>query len=147
MMHLAPITKDNWIEAISLRVHEDQECFVAPNAVSLAQLNFLEGFLAQGIYHEDEMIGFTLYGIDEEDNDYWIYRMMIDQKHQGNGYGKQAVQLVINDIRSRKESSQQTISLSYEPENQIARHLYEKLGFREIDGLIIEGEQVARFNF
>jgi diamine N-acetyltransferase len=35
--------------------------------VSLAQLNFLDNFYAKGIYHEDEMVGFTLYGIDDED--------------------------------------------------------------------------------
>lgn len=146
-MHLAPITKDNWIDAISLRVREDQESFVASNAVSLAQLNFIDGFLAQGIYHETEMVGFTLYGLDEEDNEYWIYRMMIDHNHQGNGYGKQAVQLVIDDIRSRKERMHETISLSYEPENQVAKQLYEKMGFKEVDGLVIDGEQVARFTF
>ncbi|MFL0580965.1 GNAT family N-acetyltransferase [Solibacillus silvestris] len=147
MLHLKTITKDNWIKAISLKVREDQVKFVASNTLSLAQLNFLENFHAKGIYYGEEMVGFTLYGIDEEDNEYWIYRMMIDQKHQGKGYGKEAVQLVIEDIRAMKEPHNQTISLSYEPDNEHAKRIYEKMGFREIDGFVIEGEQVARYTY
>ncbi|GKV57237.1 spermidine acetyltransferase [Sporosarcina sp. NCCP-2222] len=147
MLHLKPITKDNWIDAISLRVREDQVKFVASNAVSLAQLNFLDDFHAKGIYADDEMVGFTLFGIDEEDHEYWMYRMMIDHKHQGKGYGKQAVQLVIEDIRSMKEERHQLINLSYEPENEVAKRLYGQLGFNEVEGFLVDGEQVARFHF
>lgn len=147
MLHLKTITKDNWIKAISLKVREDQVKFVASNAVSLAQLNFLENFHAKGIYYGEEMIGFTLYGLDEDDHEYWIYRMMIDQKHQGKGYGKEAVRLVIEDIRAMKEPHHQTITLSYEPDNEHAKRIYEKMGFQEIDGLVIEGEQVARYAY
>ncbi|MGN7386010.1 GNAT family N-acetyltransferase [Sporosarcina sp. SAFN-015] len=147
MLHLETITKDNWFKAISLRVREDQVNFVASNAVSLAQLNFLENFHAKGIYLGEEMIGFALYGIDEDDHEYWIYRMMIDQKHQGKGYGKEAIQLVINDILANKEERHQTITLSYEPENEHAKRIYEKIGFTEVDGFIISGEQVARYTF
>ncbi len=93
------------------------------------------------------MVGFTLFGIDEDDHEYWMYRMMIDQQHQGKGFGKQAIQLVIDDIRSMKEERHQTITLSYEPSNEHAKRVYEKMGFQEIDGLIIHGEQVARFTF
>lgn len=147
MLHLETITKDNWVKAISLRVREDQVNFVASNAVSLAQLNFLENFHAKGIYLGEEMIGFALYGIDEDDQEYWMYRMMIDQKHQGKGYGKEAIQLVIDDIRAIKEERHQTITLSYEPENEHAKRIYKKLGFNEVEGLIISGEQVARYSF
>lgn len=91
------------------------------------------------------MVGFTLYGIDDDDHEYWIYRMMIDQKYQGKEYGKQAVKLVIEDIRKLKEPHHITITLSYEPSNVHAKRIYEKMGFQEIEGLILEGEQVARY--
>lgn len=147
MLHLETITKDNWLKAISLRVREDQVNFVASNTVSLAQLNFLENFHAKGVYLSEEMIGFALYGIDEDNHEYWIYRMMIDQTHQGKGYGKEAIQLVIDDIRAMKGEHHQTITLSYEPENEYAKRIYEKMGFKEIEGFVIEGEQVARYTF
>ena len=147
MLHLETITKDNWGKAISLRVREDQVNFVASNVVSLAQLNFLENFHAKGVYFGEEMIGFALYGIDEDDHEYWIYRMMIDQKHQGNGYGKEAIQLVIDDIKRMKEDHHLTVTLSYEPANNHAKRIYEKMGFQEVEGFMVDGEQVARFTF
>jgi diamine N-acetyltransferase len=147
MLHLQPITKENWLKAISLRVREDQVNFVASNAVSLAQLNFLENFHAKGIYLGEEMIGFALYGIDEDDHQYWMYRMMIDQKYQGKGHGKEAIQLVIDDIKRMKDDHHQTLTLSYEPANEHAKRIYEKMGFQEIEGFVIEGEQVARYSF
>ena len=147
MLYLKAISKDNWIDAISLRVRDDQTNFVASNAVSLAQLNFLENFHAKGIYHGEEMVGFALYGMDEDDNEYWIYRMMIDQKHQGKGYGKEAINLVIEDIKAIKEDRHKTITLSYEPTNEHAKRVYEKMGFKEVEGLVIGGEQVSRFTY
>lgn len=93
------------------------------------------------------MIGFALYGIDEDDHEYWMYRMMIDQTHQGKGYGKEAIQLVIDDIKTVKEERHQTISLSYEPTNEHAKRIYEKMGFQEVEGFIIDNEQVARYTF
>lgn len=147
MIELKPITKDNWLKAISLRVREDQEKFIATNTVSLAQLNFLPNFQAKGIYHVEEMVGFTLYGIDDDDHEYWIYRMMIDKSHQGKGFGKLAMKQVIEDIKTIKEDRHQSITLSYEPTNTQAKLFYEKLGFQEIEGLIIGDEQVARYTF
>ena len=41
----------------------------------------------------------------------------------------------------------QTITLSYEPDNKHAKRVYEKMGFLEIEGIMIEGEQVSRFTF
>ena len=108
---------------------------------------FLNDFHAKGIYLGEEMIGFALYGIDEDDHEYWIYRMMIDQKHQGKGYGKEAIKLVIDDIKMIKEDRHKTIILSYEPTNEHAKQVYEKVGFKEIDGLMISDEQVSRFTF
>lgn len=144
MLSLKPITKDNWLQAISLNVREDQEDFVASNAFSLAQLNYLDHFYAKGIYLDEQMIGFALYGIDEEDQAYWLYRFMIDARYQGNGYGAKAVQLIIEDVKEMKEPHHTTLTLSYEPENQHARYLYQKAGFKEVEGLFSDGEQIAR---
>ena len=147
MLHLKAITKDNWIDAIKLKVSEDQNHFVATNAVSLAQLNFLENFYAFGVYYEETMVGFTLFGLDDEDQQYWIYRLMIDEKYQGKGYGKEAINLIIKTIQSMKAPQHQVIHISYEQENTVARSVYQKAGFTEIEGLFIGSEQVARYEF
>lgn len=104
-------------------------CSIKYGVTGAAEL--LENFHAKGIYYGEEMVGFTLYGLDEEDHEHWIYRMMIDQKHQGKGYGKEAVQLVIEDIQKMKEPHHQTISLSYEPDNEHAKRIYKKWASRK----------------
>lgn len=147
MLQLKPITKENWYTAVQLKVAEEQKNFVATNAVSLAQLNFLENFYANGVYKDETMVGFTLFGLDDEDQEYWIYRLMIDEKFQGKGYGKEAVDLIIEAIRTMKEPQHRIIHISYEPENVIAQHVYRKAGFTEIEGFFIGGEQVARYEF
>lgn len=147
MLQLQPITKRNWLDAISLQVNEDQAGFVSSNAFSLAQLNFLDHFYAKGIYWNEQMIGFALYGLDEEDGEYWIYRMMIDKEHQGKGYAIGAVRLILEDIRALKDDRHQTVTLSYQPTNERARQVYQTVGFEEVPGLFTEGEQVARYTF
>lgn len=145
MMTLKEVTKENWIDVISLAVRDDQKAFIASNAVSLAQLLFLDEFVAKAIYADDELVGFALYGVDEDDGEYWIYRFMIDQKFQGKNYGREAMTAVIEDIRVNKEPRHKTITLSYDPKNQGAKQFYDKIGFQEVDGLIISDEQVSRY--
>ena len=53
----------------------------------------------------------------------------------------------IRGIHSIKEDQHQTIYLSYEPKNEHAKPVYEKLGFREVESLNIGDEQVSRFTF
>lgn len=145
MITLQEVTKNNWINVISLSVREDQREFIATNAVSLAQLHFLDNFVAKAIYADDQLVGFALYGVDEDDGEYWIYRFMIDQKYQGHQYGRQAMLAVIEDIRSKKEPRHASITLSYEPKNQGAKQFYDKIGFQEVEGLLISDEQVSRY--
>lgn len=86
-------------------------------------------------------MGFTMYCIDSDDKEYWIYRLMIDAKHQSKGYGKEAMEKLIERIKQDQEHK--VIYLSFEPENNLAKGLYEKLGF-EADGRIIDGEIVYK---
>ncbi|WP_245622834.1 GNAT family N-acetyltransferase [Lysinibacillus contaminans] len=53
--------------------------------------------------------------------------LITDQKHQGKGYRKEAIKLIILDIRNMKEDRHQTITLSYEHSNEHAKRVYEKL--------------------
>ncbi|WP_282138701.1 GNAT family N-acetyltransferase [Rossellomorea aquimaris] len=51
-----------------------------------------------GIYHQDSMVGFIMYGIDPETSRMEMSRLMIDRKYQGRGYGKKATQLLIEKL-------------------------------------------------
>nr|WP_263326715.1 GNAT family N-acetyltransferase [Neobacillus sp. Marseille-Q6967] len=74
---------------------EQQKRFIASKLYSIGQVQFLENFEAMAIYADDQMVGFTLYGLDGDDNNYWIYRIMVDERFQGKGYGTRALQEII----------------------------------------------------
>lgn len=52
---------------------------------------------------------------------------MIDKKHQGHGFGTQAIKLVIEEMKAIQECKE--IFLSTDPNNLIGKHIYEKVGF------------------
>ncbi|MGG3279918.1 GNAT family N-acetyltransferase [Paenibacillus solani] len=144
MIRLQPIDKDNWTECIKLKAKPEQEKFIASNLYSIAQFQFLAHFEAMAIYEDQTMIGFTLYGLDADDNNYWIYRFMIDGNHQRKGYGRQALQLIIEEIRNKPDRTD-VLMLSFDPKNEQARQLYVKAGFEEIGVMPwSDGESVAK---
>ncbi len=140
---LRQITAENWQKAIQLKVSEDQKDFVASNLYSLAQVQFLTDFKAMGVYAEEEMVGFAMYGIDPDDGNYWIYRLMIDEKFQRKGFGRAALDKVLKDIRNINSSAIPYVVLGFEPTNHVAKKMYKDAGFVETE-IASWGEQLAR---
>ncbi|WP_417899640.1 GNAT family N-acetyltransferase [Bacillus haimaensis] len=143
VIKLRKIDESNWKEAINLKVSEKQKEFVASNVYSLAQFQFLKNFKAMGIYLEEQMIGFAMYGIDSDDGHYWIYRLMVDEAYQGRGVGKQALGLILEDIKADNINNIPFVILGFNPENKVAKQVYEKAGFVETE-IASWGEQLAR---
>jgi len=54
---------------------------------------------------------------------------MVDENHQGKGYGKFGMQKMLEIFR--QDDRIQGVGISYEPENEVARKLYASLGFIE----------------
>jgi diamine N-acetyltransferase len=135
------IDRHNFFDVIDLKAAEEQKHFVAPNVFSLAQAKAFPECICLAIYHGDVLVGFTMYCMDYDDKEYWIYRLMIDAKHQSKGYGKAAMEKLIERIKQDQEHK--VIYLSFEPENNPAKGLYQKLGF-EADGRVIDGEIVYK---
>lgn len=144
MIFLKEVDRHNFFDVIDLKVAEEQKSFVATNLFSLAQAKAFPECNCLAIYHEEELVGFTMYCMDFDDKEYWIYRLMIDAKYQSKGYGKAAMEKLIEQIKEDKDH--QVIYLSFEPENDRAKEMYEKLGF-EADGRVIDGEIVYRLGY
>ncbi|MWV44320.1 GNAT family N-acetyltransferase [Paenibacillus sp. HJL G12] len=144
MIALKEIDRSNFFDVIKLKVADEQNEFVATNLFSLAQAKAFPECVCLAIYHDDILVGFTMYCIDKEDHEYWIYRLMIDSKHQSKGYGKVAMEMLIERIK--EDIQHRVIYISFEPENAWAKHLYEKLGFEE-DGRVIDGEVVYKLEY
>lgn len=103
---------------MDLEVREDQEDFVASNVYSLAQLQFVNNFSADVIYDDETMIGFAMYGIDDDDGMFWIWRFMLDAQFQGKGLGKAAFAALLEKITAMNNAREQPLPwlrLSYEP--------------------------------
>ena len=98
---LRDITKDNLHDILHLHVAPHQEQFVASNAVSLAEAHFepdLPWFRA--IYAGDVPVGFLMLEYDREHDSYNLWRFMIDAQHQGQGYGRQALELLFAHVKT-----------------------------------------------
>ena len=79
-------------------------------------------------------------------NNYLIWRFMIDRNHQNKGYGKAAMQLALDFIRTWPCGEAEYCWLSYEPENTKAKALYEIVGCPVIaddSGIWEEGDKNA----
>ncbi len=145
---LKPVTRDNWLQALDLKVKDDQSGFVPSVAVSLAKVHIKPDgdqveYLPFAIYDGETMVGFIMHAFEEQtSNMYWINGFLVDHNHQGKGYGKTAILQMIDYIRSRFSQCQE-IRLTVYPNNYAARNLYQSVGFVET-GEIWGGELVLR---
>ena len=147
-IRLVKVDTKNMDELIDLFPTEQQRHYVADNIYSLAEAYAVaaEGraVFPFGIYAGETPVGFLMIGYDYRDPDedfeipffieksYLLWRLMIDKKHQGNGYGTEAVRLALDFIRSSPCGKAKYCWLSYEPENEAARKLYRSFGFEEM---------------
>ncbi len=138
-VELHPVTQDNFGDVISLEVSHDQVNFVASNLYSIAESKVYPEFIPLVIYANNTPVGFIMYAYDEQDEGYWIFRLMIDRYFQGKGYGREALQLVIDEIKQKPGIDY--VKLSINPLNHPAARIYEQLGFKKT-GEIVEGEDV-----
>ena len=129
MINLRDITKKNLFSIIDLNVREDQKDQVASNSVSIAQAHYSKSAWFKGIFNNDIAVGFVMLDLIKEENKCFLWRFMIDEKHQGKGYGKLALNQVIDWVRSLEAFEE--IRTSYVPTKNGADVFYEKFGFIE----------------
>ena len=143
MVSLKEINRDNFWEAVSLEVSPEQTSFVTSNAVSIAQSKVQPECITLAVYDDELMVGFVMYCIDEDDGEYWIYRMMVDNNYQSKGYGKKTMQLLLDRIKEDK--SRNKIFLGVHKES-FAVDLYKKFGF-EFNGQVFGSEYIMRLDY
>lgn len=141
---LTPITVANLRAVFDLTVAPGQEGFVAPNPWSLAQaLAEYEIAWPRAIEVEGEVVGFLMLEIDPDEETgrpFWLWRLMIGADHQGNGYGRRALELACREVRRRGGTE---IYTSWVEGEGSPEPFYLAFGF-EPTGEYDEGERVAR---
>ena len=136
---LRPVTRANFSAVVGLTVAPEQADFVASNLYSLAEAAVEPTWRPLAIYAGDDLVGFAMFGRDDESGRWWIMRYMIDAQHQGRGYGTAALPVLIDLMIERHGCSE--IFLGYAPENAVAERLYARMGFvptGEVEGGEIE---------
>lgn len=135
-IYFEKITIKNWKECIELKITKEQEKYLPhTNVESIALWKFNPYWTALAIYKDNIMVGFTMYGIlsaddPEYDGHMWIIRLMIDERYQGNGYGKLALSKLIKRIKD--EGTDKAIWISFHPESKTNLNLYSSFGFKQV---------------
>ena len=110
MLRLEKVNGKNVWELLKLKVADDQKSFVATNDISIIEAYTAitgNGYAFPfGIYDDETPVGFLMIGFDSDD--YWddapeiangnynLWRLMIDKKYQGKGYGREAIKLALD---------------------------------------------------
>lgn len=149
MVRLEKVDALNLWDVIGLKVKRGQKSFVAPNDLSI-----LEAYVSEGtgcsafpfaIKNGKRVVGFLMIGFNEAAlyeldgaeppkalvNNYSLWRLMIDKRYQGRGYGREAVALALDFVRNFPCGKAEYCEVSYEPENETAAKLYHSFGFVE----------------
>ncbi|RIK27206.1 MAG: GNAT family N-acetyltransferase [Chloroflexi bacterium] len=139
---LREITKETLHSILRLSVAEHQKHYVATNAVSIAQAYFeREKAWFRAIYADETPVGFLMLYDDPVAAEYFLWRFMIDARYQGYGYGKRALKLLIDHVRSRPGARE--LGVSCVPGEGSPCPFYEKMGF-QYTGAEDEGELVMK---
>ena len=124
---LREVDDDNVQAVIDLSVADDQVDFVAPNVKSLAQAFATTKVWVRAIYRADEPVGFVMVSDDDEQPRYYLWRFMVDARHQRLGIGRRAMELVHEYVRSRPGGDR--MYLSYVPAEGGPGPFYRSLGY------------------
>ena len=140
---LRDITRDNWRECAKIRVEASQAHFVASNLFSMAQAKYEPECVPLAVYDDEQMVGFVMYRAEDHGlaKIWFIDRVMIGEGDQKKGYGRAAMTLLIDRLRS--QHGYNAILISFVPGNDVAKKLYSDLGFQDT-GEIEDGELVYR---
>jgi diamine N-acetyltransferase len=140
---LREISSDTVRTICSLSVREEQRKFVAPNAVSIAQAYFSKYAWFRAIYADETPVGFLMLEDQPEKPQYYLWRFMIDARYQGMGFGRWALKLLIEHVRTRPNATELLTSV-HQAEGG-PQEFYERMGF-ELTGEREEDEALLRLH-
>jgi diamine N-acetyltransferase len=142
---LREITADTVRQITALAVAPEQECFVASNAVSLAQALFAPEAWYRAIYLGEAPVGFAmlyderLRSAPPQDPEVAIWRFMVDFRFQRRGIGSAALDLVIAHVRA--ENAPGSLLVSYVPGPGCPEQFYLGAGFQHTGRM--EGTEIV----
>ncbi len=132
---IRPIKRDDVRPLHDITVRPDQQSFIAPNAMTIAQARFETGAYDFCICDGDTRVGLiALIDMAEHDDRSeidapdagFIWRLLIGTEFQGQGHGTQAIKLAEDWARNR---GRRVMQIQAVHTNAAAIKLYETLGY------------------
>lgn len=136
---LRKVTPDNVRQVCALRVARPQERYVTSAAISLAEAYVYPQAWCRAVYSvADGLVGFVMLHNTLEEPGYMLWRLLIDEQHQGRGYGRAAVLHVVDYVKTRPGAVM--LKVGARRGEGSPRAFYESLGF-EPTGEVIDGDE------
>jgi diamine N-acetyltransferase len=151
MLELRELTDENRDEVLAVRVATEQLPYVGSvadaleDAADYPQAN--PWFRA--CYVDDAAVGFVMLSWDcvpqppEIIGPWFLWKLMIDEHHQGAGHGREVVRQVADLVRS---AGADELLTSYVADDGGPGPFYERLGFVPTGDLDVSGEVIVRLD-
>jgi diamine N-acetyltransferase len=133
-VHFKRINAQTVVEICKLSetLSPQQRLMVTDNAISIAQAHFSENAWMRAIYADDTPVGFIMLHIGSDYDDgidcpgIFLWRLMIAAPFQGEGYGRQAIERLLDHLRAQGVTELYT---SVHLGEQSPEAFYTRLGF------------------
>ena len=130
---LREVSAETMRTVCALEVRPDQREYVAPNVFSIAQAYFEPRAWFRAVYVGKTPVGFLMLHDDPDKGEYFLWRFMIDREHQGKGYGRRALDLLVEYVRCRPKARE--LRSSYVEGDRGPAGFYGAYGFVETGDL------------
>lgn len=128
---LQEVTAETVLTVCGLSVAESQKRMVAPNANSIARAYFDDRLWFRAIHANETPIGFIMLSDNPQGEDgprYYLSQFMIAAEYQGKGYGRRALELLIDHARFRPGATR--LELCFVLAEGCPEAFYAKFGFK-----------------
>jgi diamine N-acetyltransferase len=134
-------TNESMVRNIKLK--RGQTKYIETVDECLQEANIYKEWHPVAIYHDEDVIGFAMYGSFGPNKHTWIDRIMIDEKYQGKGLGRKSMMKLIDVVSI--EYGVKEIFLSIIEENEVAYKLYKSIGFEFMNERDPNGELLFKY--
>ena len=136
MFSLEKLNDNNYNELSKLKINKKQQEYVLNFDKCIKYKEKYPFLQIYGIKKDNTYIGLTAFArwdsddnIPIEDRWTWFDEFFLDEHYQGKGYATEIVNMILNKIKEIYHPK--FIVLSVKNENEIAKKLYHKIGFKD----------------
>jgi diamine N-acetyltransferase len=148
-VHLRQLSDENRAKLEALALAPGQEQFLNTVSEALAEAEEEPGGRAIqfGLYDDDTPVGFVMISDEVEGSDYiaqYLWKLLIDARHQRRGYGTAALDLVAEYFRARPGIEVMWTSAGQGEGSPIP--FYERYGFVRTGDIVFDDEVLLRLD-